>query len=240
MADTLVRVTLANVSGVGADSYVNDFVFSGSVALTALVTSVQAFYNSGTTGTILAEVIGAVVSRTANACYIDTYDLTGHLDGSPHGSPTSHTAFTLTPSLSSGITQLPYQDCLVLSTRANYGTALERGPTASMPTPESAQDDGAPATHMGSTRPRASLRGRLYIGPLNSAALDGNGRTASGAGGTSRLKIQAPALLAAQPSWSVWSRRTASTHPIVQGWIDDEAGVRRTRRTKIAGKVAWP
>jgi hypothetical protein len=241
MADLLARVTLVNVSGVAADSYVNDFVFSGAATGAAITTAVINFYNSSISALPVADWISPVVSRTANMCYVDIYDLTGHLDGSPHGSPILHTPFTImSAGAGAAYVTMPPEMAIVASYHAAFGAALEAGPIATEPTPESSIDRGAPATFAAKTRPKSSLRGRLYIGPLSTRALNGSGGLDPGSPGNTATKTSLIQLLGAMPSWSVWSRRTASTHPITNGWVDGELGVRRTRHNKAKTKLPWP
>lgn len=58
-----------------------------------------------------------------------------------------------------------------LGYRADYGTAIEHGPITNLPSDDDAIDQGAPPTHLGRSRPRARLRGRFYLGPLEWIAL---------------------------------------------------------------------
>lgn len=236
MAVTLVRVTLPNINGLTSDEVVNDFVFNAPSSDAAAVTAVKAFYNAVPDGftTSLDTYISGTISRTVLST-IQTYDLTGHLDGSPHGSPTSLTTMTLA---ATGVANaLPDQLALVLSYHADYGTAFETGPTGAEPTDARARKEGAPATHTGKSRPKSSLRGRLYIGPLNLNGINAAGHLSASTGGIAAEAGQA--LMTAALGWCVWSRRLAAVHNIVGGWRDEELGVQRRRKEKAPIKTPW-
>jgi len=105
------------------------------------------------------------------------------------------------------------------------------------PTPESAQDYGAPATHMASSRPKSRHLGKIEFGPLDASAIgvDGNANPQF----TDTFVNDAVAVLAnfmanvgsitGGAAWSVWSRRDAFVYGVTGGWVD--RGV-KTRRSK--------
>jgi hypothetical protein len=238
MSVYLVRATFPNISGMAADEFVNSFVFNSPSSLTAAETAIFNFYNAVPTGatTALKSILGPSISRTVPGT-IQGYDITAHLDGAPHGGPISTGALPLPDPIG---TQSGYPDQLafVVSYHAVYGTALERGPSGAIPTEDFAVDEGAPATHTGTTRPKSSLRGRLYIGPLMDRGYTNVfGRVNTG--GFQSVSGAAHDLMSAALGWCVWSRRTASVHDIVGGWVDNELGVQRRRATKGGGKTPW-
>jgi hypothetical protein len=95
---------------------------------------------------------------------INYTDVTAHLDGSNAGPPFRTDLATLTTA--SSASDSPGQVCACVAYRADYGTAIEKGPMEDLPTPDDAQDYGAPPTHPGRTRPRARYRSRFFLGPL--------------------------------------------------------------------------
>jgi hypothetical protein len=237
LAVYLMRATLPNISGMARDEVVNDFVFNAPSTPEAAVLAVKDFYNvagGGATNAVGAW-LGSSLSRTTPFT-ISTYDITAHLNGSPHGSPISVDPFTLISN--SAAPSLPDQIAVVLSYHAAYGGALETGPSGAIPTDASAIRQGAPATHTGRTRPKSSLRGRLYVGPLVQAAENGVGQVSVTCGGD--MAKQAVTLMTAALGWCVWSRRTASVHNIIGGWTDWDFGVQRRRNVLPRQKVPWP
>jgi hypothetical protein len=237
MSVTLVRIALQNVSGMAKDQVVNDFVFNAPSSDADAVAAVTAIYNVSPDGggsNPLGLYINSEISRVAPVQW-STYDLTAHLDGSPHGSPTATGGFILRGPSSTN--QLPDQVAGVMSYHAIDASVLESGPSGPIPTPDRAVDEGAPATHVGNTRPKSSLRGRLYIGPLTIEAVQANGVTSAAFSASMQacgIKLMTDAL-----GWCVWSRRTASVHNIVGGWTDTGFGVVRKRNTAARLKAAW-
>lgn len=76
-------------------------------------------------------------------------------------------------------------------------------------------------------------RGRIFFGPLNTAALGSGGEIASGARGqiaASAGVLRATSDLAADWSWSIYSRAANATYPVVGGWVDDEFDIQRRRQ----------
>jgi hypothetical protein len=232
----LARLVLSDVSGIAANDSVMDFSFNSASSDSVLATGVTNWINAGGVAS-LANYVAPTRSRVANACRVDVYDLTGHLAGDPHGSPTLSQPFTLGASAAT-LTNAP-QIALVIAFHAAFGTVLEHGPTVSRPTDAAARHEGAPATHPAKTRPRASLRGRVYLGPLNLSAIGGSvGGPVAGL--VTAAKAACAALLSAEPGWSVWSRVNSAMNPITNGWIDTDFGVIRTRRPKSHGTSPWP
>lgn len=232
----LLKVTFPNVSGIVADESVNDFVFNAPSTPEAAGVAVMAFYNAAHGGADpLAGNLGAELSRAASVASIDTYDITSHLDGSPHGSPLFTTMFTLG---AAGVsTSLPAQVAMGLSYNADFGTTLEHGPTATRPSDHAAIREGAPATHTVKTRPKASLRGRLYLGPCISQVIDSEGNLSTPAKNT--LNKSAKFLRDAALGWAVWSRVNHDVHNVVGGWVNDELTIQRRRRLHAPTKSSW-
>jgi len=234
-APLLVKTTIPDVSGIAADAVTNSFVFAASHFIPIEI-AVLNFWTHANTSASLGGWLGVSRSRVANACMIQTYELDGFLHGEPHGSPI-HSAFWTLPAAFEA-NQLADQLCAVLSYHAILSAEPEHGPMATRPTTEAAQDQGAPALHSVKSRPRAGLRGRLYVGPLGLTANEGV------TGDLRDLLIadlkQAAVRLVAEAAWSVWSRVLGTVTPIVGGWVDKEFGVQRRRTDKARTKLTWP
>lgn len=191
--------------------------------------------------------IGAYISqdidRTANACSIQWTDITAHLDGSPAGAAFRTDTFTL-PAVVGG-SPLPPQIAAVVAYRRDYGTDLEHGANASLPTDEAAIDEGAPATHTGATRPRARDRGRFYLGPLCTICLDPAGGGALVATpfkndltiGLQTLYGTYNGGAANQFAFVQWSRRAASVGNVSRFYINESFGVIRRRGDTTQSRV---
>lgn len=185
------------------------------------------------------------LSRTANAVKIDWTDITAHLDGSPAGTPFRTDTFTL--GAAGGATNpLPAQLAVCVGYRRAYGTDLEHGTSASLPSTESAVDQGAPATHMGVTRPRARDRGRFYLGPFNTQGLSSvNGLPyaflLSDIGKTSDRLFKTHNIGAANQFNVVqWSRRGASIGNVAFYYVDEAFCTQRRRADTTANRVhSW-
>jgi hypothetical protein len=180
-----------------------DFIFEATGSSTTIdwtaadtpLTEINFFWN-GTAGGMhapLCHYLSSMYPRPA-APTIETYDITGHLNGSPTGSPIRID----TDYLGSGMTgtaDLHPALTGVLAYRRVYGADPETS---------------------GATRPRARDRGRIHIGPLrNNCMDDGTGKADT--------NFQADLLIAAgvlavthnagaanQFDWRQWSRMNAS------------------------------
>lgn len=209
-------------------------------------TAIAGFFNSVTTGqtNALALYVSKAVSRGTNACSIQWTDITAHLDGTPAGAAFRTDTFTLSAG-STGL-DLPGQVAACCAYRAAYGTDLEHGAgTVSLPSSESAQDQGAPATHLGTTRPRARDRGRFFFGPVNAAAVGTNGimlaqfltdlsaalallTTTFNSGGANQFNMVQ------------WSRRNAQVKPIGLVYVDEGWATQRRRQDTTTNRVhSW-
>lgn len=232
----LVKVTIPDVNGIAADAVVNQFAFATS-SPTDAASAVFDFYTHDNTSAKIGAWLGVSRSRVTGACSIQVYELDGFLHGEPHGSPIFMEPWTLPAAFESN--QLADQLCAVLSYHAVLSALPEHGPVVSRPTTESAQDQGAPALHSVKSRPRAGLRGRLFLGPLGLTAnetVTGDLRDLL----IADLKQAAIRLVADVAAWAVWSRVGGTVSPIVGGWIDKEFGVQRRRTDKARSKLLWP
>jgi hypothetical protein len=184
----------------------------------SMLDSMVSFWNDAATGTPLAGYLSATLNRGANVSELAVYDITGALGvGDPAGSPVAVRMFTLGNPVG-GVVSLPAGDCGVLSWRAAYGSDVEFGT---------------------GTRPRASDRNRMYIGPINSGAINDDSEipvvTILHANFRSDLlrailALQT-ALLAIDNPWQieVWSRKDAACKDATVAWVDDRPDYQRRR-----------
>lgn len=205
------------------DDASNQFVFQSESATDwslsgALLNHVVAFYNSPGTGAThpIASYISPVMSRVANTGTIEVYDITTHLDGSPHGSPVAMKNFTLSVPLThpSG---LPEGVAATVSFRSDYGTDVEFGT---------------------GTRPRARDRNRVYVGPLTTDAINvgdsGSQCTLSdvfiGVCLDAMLDLST-SVIDASNEWVLmqWSRKNAALKLPTTAWMDNRPDYQRRR-----------
>lgn len=201
-------------------------------------------------GTIGAQVhplsfyLSPDLDHTSNACSITWTDVTAHLDGSNAGGPFRTDTFTL--GAASHTQGLPPSVAVPVALRADYGTDIEHGTTASLPSTESAIDQGAPATHTGTIRPRARDRARFYLGPLDVGVL-GIGGAPLQSTFASDLDIAVNGLVQTHNTVSanqfnivVWSRRAAAVKPVTFYAIPGFFGVVRKRGDETLTRVhSW-
>jgi hypothetical protein len=214
MANVLAQVTLPAKSAIPRDNVVNTFAF-----LTPLAEAADIDY-LGIAGAI-AGFINESIARTADSVVIKFYDLAGHLDGSPHGSPRSIQTFTL-GNMVPGAEALPREIAACLTFQCAYGSDAE---------------------FAGHTRPRARDRGRIYIGPLTSSTGQTDATTGRRRFTTSfqeTLTLAAAALVAFPGSaWAVWSRKAGLLNPVVGGWCDDAYDVQRRRGERPVARTLF-
>jgi len=217
------------------DGFSNSFTFETSdvppygnvgVAFTAL----EAFYNTVATGAsqYLATYLAPSMDNGAGHSSMTAYDITSHLDGTPHGAPVALHSWTCnSPGSAAGGRCVPEGTCIVLSFRGDYGTDVEFAPGA---------------------RPRSRDRGRIYFGPASQNCLQFDATT-------SRTEVSAPfttdslaamfALSATHSSgavsynWRQWSRKDAAVHLITELYLDDRPDYQRRRTDPDPGKRTY-
>ena len=231
-----VRSIMKDTGGLLADAVVNSFTFAASATASAAIARVVDFFTGSNSGTSpLTAFIGNSRSRAPGDWILSATDISGHVDGKNLPSPTLITMATLP---AGGNSELPDQCAAVLSYHGILSALPEHGGAVTRPTPEEAQDLGAPATHTAASRPRASLRGRLFFGPVTMTGLD----TASGdvhADLIAALSVASTRLMAGTDAWSVWSKTYATIVPISNGWITHEFGTQRRRRDRTTVRDLW-
>lgn len=214
------RVTF-HASGSKSDTASNSFNFLWLADLlpvttdyNALATAVKGFYTTGSP--LIKTYLGSQINRGTNQVETAIYDL--DLADAHHylGSPVFIQTWTL--SGASGSQPLPNECAAVFSYRAGYGTDPE---------------------HSGTNRPRASDRGRIYVGPLDASAVEG----AVAPDGTIFAVLSAafvnamkaagqnlgPAAFAAGWQWSVWSRKEQLFKKVLDYAVDNTTDTQRRR-----------
>jgi hypothetical protein len=202
----------------------------------------------GTATNAPCHYISGEVTRATNGIPILMYDVTDSLGEGPSGSPIFTGATTLEASgLAYG---LPAQLAAVCAYRSAYGTDIEKGVSEMAPSSESAQDQGAPATHPAISKPRARDRGRLYLGPLSPFSLESLASEAVGSPGqlattayddllqALSIGLTPAAGVAGGPFGPVvWSRVAAAVKPIAFIALDAAVGVIRKRADTVINRV---
>lgn len=219
MAELLAVATLPKLSGIPNDAVQNSFAFGTASAPATTAEQIQvtdaviAFYNAIVFGGVgVSNWLAACLSRAVGACKVSLFDIFGHLDGTPHGSPIRVTTFTLG---AGGTTDsMPDEVAACLSYHSNFGADLEEA---------------------GVTRPKARDRGRIYVGPLGLNAIQVDATTKEAvvtANVRATLNAAGTALIAAVPTWMVWSRKGAALKPVTGGWTDNAFDTQRRRGQK--------
>lgn len=217
----LVEVVLTNLSGFAKDDVINTFAFStptdppSTAEADDATNALIAFYNTVPSGhNAIAGVIGPTISRASLACFMKSYNIGGHLDGSPHGSPFRSIAWTL-GAMVAGAKPLPTEVAAAITFHSDYGSDPEFAP---------------------GTRPRARDRGRVYIGPLTQSVVDNNApvnRPFVSQSTRETLVTQAAALRDdSATTWCVWSRAAAALKAVTKIWVDDAFDSQRRRGEK--------
>lgn len=214
--DVHASVTFNHVSGLPEDSVVNTFTFHtlgddlAGVEGDAIQDLLNDFYTLGHgTSASIGSRLGAQLSRTANPV-MRLYDITGHLTGTPAGSPVRVSPLANLPGASDP-NLLPTEVAACLSFRSDYLSDPEFAP---------------------GTRPRARDRGRIYIGPLGqNNCVAGLGGRPVPSGTLTAVILDAAQALRDQPDaqWRVWSRARGTTDAVVEIWLDDAWDTQRRR-----------
>lgn len=233
MGTTHAVVTLPSVSGFPEDSIVNTFTIGTPLAVSTdpgdITTALTFFYNGAAANqdNPLAWYLSAQVSRAALGSKIALYNVTNHLDGSPHGPPYFEDSFTLGAANSNAV--LPTEVALV-------ATLLGQGRGDVSPeVPDDADPSGVNDPGIERDRPMQRRTGRIYLGPLGLAGYDsGDGRPTL----LSRQDILDAmtglnTALLGRPSGPyrlvVWSRANAATYPVQSCFVDNAYDTQRRR-----------
>lgn len=247
MTDLLITATLEDSNGFTDDSVITSFAFRSAMqdplqAADNLNPAVISFFNDVAAPAVapISSFLSSQIDRSAGACTIRAYDITGKLgylepgdEGfvigkkrlHPMGSPIDEDSFTLGPAAQPD--NLPPQIANVITLRSrNALQAAVEGP--------------------GDIRPKQRLTGRIYVGKLNNraavpgSAAAGNFPRPDGDFQTACLEASEKLALTAegvQAVWCVWSRTAGQLHGITSVEVDDSWDVLRSRKTKPTVRV---
>lgn len=228
--DILARVIIPHSNGQAADAITNSWAFqtAGLGAPTSterdnLEGDLIDFYV--TTPASGVRAVGAYISgeytRATSGCSIELY----HIVVGALGSPFHIVNFTL-PAASS-LQPIPHEVSACLSFHADLTGVAEELPDT--------------------TRPRAQRRGRVYIGPLTTHALQNPGGDNTASRVHSNLRNDATlaaarlkaAAASTHPTWCVWSRHGVVLRPVVGGYMDDAFDTHRARGLKPTTRTTF-
>lgn len=221
---TLAVVTMQKDSGIPADAVQNTFAFqtplgATTAELNAIAAALTTFYNTTTGAGTVAAQLGKSLSTVAGVSTFEFYNLDGHLDGSPHGSPIRTDFWTLGAVAANG---LPDEVAICLSFHSAYGTDVE---------------------FAGGVRPRARDRGRIYLGPLGTGVMteDATTNEINVATLTRQIIADSAARLRddATTTWSQWSRADAILNAVTTGWVDNAFDIQRRRGNAPTARISW-
>lgn len=235
-------VVLAAASGKPEDDINNTFYFDSDSAGPSVSDDVDdmqswlnQFYNDTPSGLTLdlANFMGEQISRASNACSILYY---AHPQGDPDGdwgSPVATRNWTLDAAATG--TPFPAEVAAVLSF---HGDLTDVPETEANPSPPPAL-----------IRPASRRRGRVYIGPLQSASGGEDGTTHEITPSTSFRNHLAGAAqeladhvfgVSTDAAWVVASKADGSVYPVVGGWVDYAFDTQRRRGQAAAARQLWP
>lgn len=251
----LAVVTIPHRSGIPKHGFSNSFAIGeilpgataeNDAAKDTLANQIRDLYTSGaaTGGTSLAaSYMASEVDGGANAASVKLYDITGHLDGSPHGSPVWVKPFTMPTVAPPSALGLPSEVAIAVTLEA-AGRAGQQ-----VEAPDGTDPGLAP------DRPRQRYTGKFYFGPVrNSPDVAVNAPSGammvSGTVTTDLLDVveyTAEQIYAAGPGLrflGVWSRADQRIRSIDSVSVDDAFDTQRRRgaspttRTRRAITVA--
>jgi len=116
-----------------------------------------------------------------------------------------------------------------------------------VPSTDSAIDQGAPSTHLAVSRPRARSRGRLFFGPLENYGSPGPNAGLLSSTFAADLATAVNGLIDTHNTVSAnqfnvvnWSRRNASVAPYTHYFVNEAFGYQRRRADVTETRVhAW-
>jgi hypothetical protein len=240
------------VSGLVRDDVAMEFCFAPATFTTAvgvaIAGDIEHFFNDLWTGATarIGSYLSRRISRTV-APTVDVWDLTGHLDGSPLGSPDVSQPFAFNlPAADTGHPDLPPEVAAKVSIHGDLTGLVEIGPDATLPTTHRAQEMGAPATYVSFTKPKARRRGGFYFGPLGTAE-DILTQDAT----SQEVYLATPFITDLAIAYKeglmdgihvpvVWSRREANVFPVVGVKVDNAVDIQRRRGNRNTTFVTRP
>ena len=212
-------------------SFVRDDAVPDGNAVGAVESALQAFYaNLGGDG-----ILGRSLAGTGT-CTVYKIDLTTN---SLH-SPLEVVPISFAPA---NTISLPSEVALVAGMHADLTNIPEHATTPSpLPTPERAQDEGAPATYMGLARPAQRLRGRVYLGHLASsvATEDANNQVLVAQAKVAVVTGHMFTLQNNVAGLAVWSRANKNVVRVTGGFVDNAFDTQRRRGVKATSRNIYP
>lgn len=216
------------------DDVVNTFAISApsgvtSVQYAAYLLAIRNFYNVAAPGasSALASWFSEEMSTAVGVNTHAIYDITGHLDGSPHGSPIYEEPSTF--GNPSAATPLPAQVCVAVTLLGNAWA------TTPVETPDGPDAGGAV------DRLRQRRTGKLYLGPLQTAAIQEDATTnvarvnptlsADIRAACDKLAADIRAVLPGSV-WCVWSRADEFLYTITHVQVDRRFDTQRRRAVR--------
>lgn len=203
-------------------TFVDELDQSNATLIAAVRGALESAWDlDGPGGADLASYMSLSVSHSTNGNKFRLYNVTGHLDGSPHGSPFAESPWTMGTAASN--VALPDQIACVCTLR---GLGWEFLPVESPDGP----DAGTKVD-----RPRQRATGRMYIGPLNidaqSHPVAGVSRPKPNFRTTVNQAIDelSNQLRAEGLQLVIWSRQSASWSDVVAAQVDDRWDTQRRR-----------
>lgn len=245
---TLAVIELPLKSGLPKDKIVNTFAVAEAAfteaRANAYITAFSRVFtaNEVTDGGTLGRRMSPGITRAANGCAVKLYNITGHLDGSPHGSPYAVGTFTMPAALDA--VGLPEEVALVATLEA----ANRAGQFVEVP------DDADP--DLKPQRPRQRYTGRVYMGPFGSSNNEADANGMSRPSGQIlplvrnvlvRLAQEIDAILPADEcSLGVWSRADHNIRGVTDIRTDNAWDTQRRRGnspttvTRVSAGVGVP
>lgn len=239
--DILATVTIPSVTNIPRDSSVSGFAihveapgFDPVANVGEISMPLAAFYNGvQANGGRVAQWLSGSASRTAQACDIKLYDITGKLGGQAHGSPVSEDSFTL--GASAQLDPLPDEVSFVTTLHA-FGAGAQPVEAA----------DGSDAGSL-VDRPRQRYTGRMYLPFLSRSCIAANvapARPTPDLGGTLRQAYQKLSddlnnggILA---TLCVWSRKDSVMRGVEFVSTDDAFDTQRRRGVRPTARIIAP
>lgn len=226
--DYLAQIVLKSVSGLPTDVFVTDMavrdpagtIDPATVALDIAGKWVDFYNNVDDAGHSIVSKLSPAVATNFD---VHLFDVTAHLNGTPHGSPVASHVGAL--GARAATNPLPEEVAIALSIAGDMTGLVERA---------------------GATRPKARHRGRLFLGPWSIAAVAGPvaGHTYIDIALQHSIVFQAAAmragLLAQDLDWCVWSRKDAAFRSVVGGFLDNAFDTIRSRGCDANGRTIWP
>lgn len=228
----LAVVTMESDTGLAEDRVVNTYALQrlgefDAIAAESAAEIIADIYRTiparGPESFVPARWLSPNLSNANGVNRVDVYDLTGALDGSPHGSPVGSIDWTL-PSTGTAATALPSEVALAV-TLHGFGFDEAAVETA----------DGADA-NSAVDRPRQRRTGKVYFGPLNTSAIAtvaGTVRPEPAVATNFRRAILTAddrlGLEAVPVRIGVWSRSDALIYSLIAVSTDDALDTQRRR-----------